>query len=40
MALFSEVGRDLSRFSSSAQFASWLGLCPDNDKSGGRVLWR
>jgi hypothetical protein len=40
MALFSEVGRDLSRFSSSAQFASWLGLCADHDKSGGRVLWR
>lgn len=40
MALFSEIGRDLSRFPSSAQFASWLGLCPDNDKSGGQVLWR
>jgi hypothetical protein len=20
--------------------ASWLALCPDNDISGGRVLWR
>jgi transposase len=39
--LFSEVGRDLSaRFPTSAHFASWLGLCPDNDKSGGKVLWR
>ena len=39
--LFSEVGRDLgARFPTSAHFASWLGLCPDNDKSGGKVLWR
>src|ERR1017187_7844551 len=39
--LFSEVGRDLaSRFGNSARFASWLGLCPDNDKSGGKVLWK
>jgi len=39
--LFSEVGRDLAaRFGNSARFASWLGLCPDNDKSGGKVLWK
>jgi transposase len=40
LALFSEVGRDLSRFPTAAHFASWTGLCPDNDKSGGQVLWR
>jgi len=40
LALFSEVGRDLSRFPTAAHFVSWLGLCPDNDKSGGQVLWR
>jgi transposase len=40
MALFSEIGNDLSRFPTAAHFASWLGLCPDNDKSGGRILWR
>jgi transposase len=40
MALFSEIGNDLSRFPSAAHFVSWLGLCPDNDKSGGQVLWR
>jgi transposase len=40
MALFSEIGNDLSRFPTAAQFVSWLGLCPDNDKSGGQVLWR
>jgi transposase len=40
MGLFSEIGNDLSRFPSAAHFVSWLGLCPDNDKSGGQVLWR
>jgi transposase len=39
LALFSEIGRDLSRFPTAAHFVSWLGLCPDNDKSGGQVLW-
>jgi len=34
-----EVGPDLSRFRSPAAFASWLGLCPDNDISGGKILW-
>jgi transposase len=38
--IFSEVGRDLTtQFPTARQFASWLGLCPDNDKSGGKVLW-
>lgn len=40
LALFSEVGRDMSRWPTAGQFVSWLGLCPDNDISGGRVLWR
>jgi transposase len=35
---FTEVGRDLSRFPSANHFASWLGLCPDNRISGGKVL--
>ena len=38
--LFSEVGRDMSRWPTAAHFVSWLGLCPDNDFSGGKVLWR
>jgi len=38
--LFSEVGRDMSRWPTAAHFVSWLGLCPDNDISGGRVLWK
>ena len=36
--LLSEVGPDLSRFRSASAFASWLGLCPDNRISGGKVL--
>ena len=40
LTLFSEVGRDMSRWPTAGNFASWLGLCPDNDISGGRVLWK
>lgn len=36
--LLSEVGRDLSAFRNAAAFASWMGLCPDNRVSGGKVL--
>jgi transposase len=37
--LFSELGRDMSRWPSIGCFVSWLGLCSDNDISGGRI-WR
>lgn len=37
-SLLAEVGPDLSKFRSAAAFASWLGLCPDNRISGGKVL--
>lgn len=40
MLLFSELGRDMTRWKNAACFVSWLALCPDNDISGGRVLWR
>lgn len=40
LPLFSEVGRDLLCWPTAAHFVSWLSLCPDNDISGGRVLWR
>jgi len=40
LLLFREVGRDISRWKTAACFVSWLALCPDNDISGGRVLWR
>jgi transposase len=36
--LLAEIGPDLSQFRSAAAFSSWLGLCPDNDISGGRKL--
>ena len=36
--ILSEVGRDVSKFPSAKHFASWLGLCPDNRISGGRIL--
>jgi hypothetical protein len=37
--LFGEIGPDLSKFRSASAFASWMGLCPDNDISGGKVLF-
>jgi transposase len=40
IALYSETGRDVSRWETAGHFASWLTLCPDNDVSGGKVLWR
>jgi transposase len=36
--LLTEVGPDLSKFPTPSAFASWLGLCPDNRISGGKVL--
>ena len=36
--LFAELGADLTKFPSGKHFASWLGLCPDNRISGGKVL--
>ncbi len=36
--VLAEVGPDLSKFRSASAFASWLGLCPHNDISGGKVL--
>lgn len=38
-SLLTEIGPDLSAFPTVAHFVSWLGLCPDNDISGGRY-WR
>ena len=36
--LFAEIGPDFSQFTSAAAFVSWLGLCPDNRISGGKLL--
>ncbi len=38
--IISEIGVEMSRWKSEKQFASWLGLCPDNRISGGKVLKR
>ena len=36
--LLAEIGPNLSKFRSSSALASWLGLCPHNDISGGKIL--
>jgi transposase len=38
--IIAEVGVDMSRFPSEAHFASFLGLCPDNQITGGKVFRR
>ena len=40
LPLFSEIGRDLTNWPTGPHFTSWLALCPDNDISGGQVLWK
>jgi transposase len=37
--LLAELGGDVSQFRSAGAFSSWMGLCPDNDISGGKILW-
>jgi len=36
--IFTEIGPDLSDFKNVGHFCSWLGLCPNNNISGGKVL--
>jgi len=36
--LISEIGADMSRWRNAKAFCSWLGLCPGNKISGGKVL--
>ena len=38
--LVAEVGLDMSKWPTEAHFASWLGLCPDNKITGGKVYHR
>jgi transposase len=38
MKILSEIGTDMSRWRNVKAFVSWLGLCPGNKKSGGKVL--
>lgn len=36
--ILTEIGTDMSKFPTVKHFASWLGLAPHNDISGGKVL--
>jgi transposase len=38
LVIVSETGVDMSKWRSAKAFASWLGLCPNNKISGGRIL--
>jgi transposase len=38
MTVLSEIGADMSRFTTVKHFTSWLGLCPGTKISGGKVL--
>ena len=35
-AILAELGDGISKFRSAGAFSSWMGLCPDNDISGGK----
>src|SRR5207245_2598208 len=36
--ILAEVGLNMPKWPTEKHFASWLGLCPDNQSSGGKVL--
>ena len=38
--VLSEIGLDMNRWPTEKHFTSWLGLCPHNDVSGGKVQKR
>jgi len=39
LVLFTELGPDfVTRFLTAKCFASWLGLCPDNRVTGGKII--
>ena len=38
MKILSEIGTDLTQWPTPKAFASWLGLCPGNKVSGGKIL--
>lgn len=39
-SIITEIGMDVSAWPTVKHFASWLGLAPHNDKSGGKILRR
>lgn len=38
--IISEIGLDMTRWRTEKNFASWLGLCPNNRITGGKVIKR
>lgn len=38
LVLMSEIGDNFDQFRTAGAFSSWLGLCPNNKVSGGKVL--
>jgi len=38
MEIFSETGRDLSKWETASHFISWLNLCPNNKITGGKLI--
>jgi hypothetical protein len=40
LTIVSEIGTDMSRFKDEDHFASWLGLTPSKDVSGGKTVGR
>lgn len=38
MKILAEIGTDMTRWPTAKAFASWLGLCPGNKVSGGKIL--
>lgn len=40
LTLISEIGLDMTKFSSAKKFTAWLGLAPNTKISGGKVLSR
>src|SRR6478735_7791780 len=38
LELLAETGTDLSKWENELHFASWLNFCPNNKKSGGKLI--
>ncbi|GBE73994.1 hypothetical protein myaer87_12210 [Microcystis aeruginosa NIES-87] len=37
-SILSEIGTDMSKWPTVKHFTSWLGLCPQNQKTGGKII--
>jgi transposase len=36
--ILAEIGTDMSKWKTVKHFTSWLGLCPNNEKTGGKII--